>query len=351
MPRLQILHHKSYHPYLEKNKQRVREDEARARAEELAAEQREVDAEAQDRLSTLRRRAGSPSYVDNQIDNDNLPSTSSSRDKDHGHGKSLIERHREKKAKEEKREKKKRDRLDFDFPSETARRNKGKDKAKYDEDDEDSGARGMGKWETDGHLNLFADLERDPRLNKTQPTLAEIAKAKKDQEADPFTLYLGRPDKETKPWYVDKDLKRIEDREIGEEAEERRERDRRKDARSKNRNDPLTHISTLLTTSSSSISRSHGTQHRPHHHHKQSNISQPSNPAEVRKARELSERERALALIAKSKQPVGGRLWDDTPSTVGGGNRSWAEEWEREQAKAGRRFFDKPPNGARSWEV
>ncbi|WWC58697.1 uncharacterized protein I303_101241 [Kwoniella dejecticola CBS 10117] len=334
MPRLQILHHKSYHPYLEKNKQRVRDDEARAKAEELAKEQLQIDADAADRLDALRRRAGSPAP------DDNLPSTSTSRDA----GKSLLGKHLEKKAREEKRERKQKARLDFDFPSETARRNKGKEKERPDS--EENG--GMGTWETGGHLNLFADLERDPNLNKPAPTLAEIAKAKKDQESDPFTLYLGRPDKETKPWYADKDLKRIEDREVGEEAEERRERDRRKDARSKNRNDPLTHISTLLSTSTP---KPRSSNHKPHYHHHQTTDHRPSDPAEARKSREISERERALALIAKSKVPPRGpRTWDDTPSSAGGG-RSWAEEWEREQAKAGRRFFEKPPHGGRSWEV
>lgn len=61
---------------------------------------------------------------------------------------------------------------------------------------------------------------------KPPPTLEEIAKKKKDQETDPFTMYLGRPEKETKPWYTDRELKRVEERELGEEAEYRRERDR-----------------------------------------------------------------------------------------------------------------------------
>ena len=39
----QIDSHKSYHPYLESNKQKVREDEAKARAEELAKEQKMID--------------------------------------------------------------------------------------------------------------------------------------------------------------------------------------------------------------------------------------------------------------------------------------------------------------------
>lgn len=36
--------HKSYHPYNEKNKARVREDEAQARAEEERAQQRAIEA-------------------------------------------------------------------------------------------------------------------------------------------------------------------------------------------------------------------------------------------------------------------------------------------------------------------
>jgi len=38
-----IKRHKSYHPYLEKNKQRVREDEAKAAEAELAKEQKRVE--------------------------------------------------------------------------------------------------------------------------------------------------------------------------------------------------------------------------------------------------------------------------------------------------------------------
>lgn len=54
--RLSVLthrRHKSYHPYLEKNKQRVREDEARAAAEELQREQKRVDAVGPDHHESL----------------------------------------------------------------------------------------------------------------------------------------------------------------------------------------------------------------------------------------------------------------------------------------------------------
>ncbi|WVF70495.1 hypothetical protein IAT40_005285 [Kwoniella sp. CBS 6097] len=329
MPRLQILHHKSYHPYLEKNKQRVREDEARAQAEELAKEQKQLDTEAEARLDILRKRAGSPSF---QPEHNDLPSTSSTRDRDGGT--SLIERHRKEKAREEKREKKKRDRLDFDFPSESARRSdKGKRRAEEPERAE--------KWETGGHVNLFADIER-AGPSRPPPTLAELAKVKKDRESDLLTMYLGRPDKETKPWYADRELKRVEDREIGEEAEERRARDRRKDARSKNRHDPLTHISTLLSTSKP----------KPTSHSRPSTLS--TNPSDARRAREQTERERALALLGGPKGPPSrpNGAWNDTPSTISG-DRTWEDDWERQKAKAGNRFFSaatRSHNG-RSWEV
>jgi len=39
-------------------------------------------------------------------------------------------------------------------------------------------------------------------------------------------MYLGRPDRETKPWYTDRELKRVEEKEGGDDAEYRRARDR-----------------------------------------------------------------------------------------------------------------------------
>lgn len=159
-------------------------------------------------------------------------------------------------------------------------------------------------------------------------------------------MYLGRPERETKPWYADKELKRVEEKETGEEAEERRARERRKDIRSKERNDPLTTVNALLSTRPTQPVR----RHPP-------STTTPSDPASARIKREQSERERALALIAKSKAPA--RVWD-TPSSVGGG-RSWAEDLERQKDRAGRRFWgdserverswDGRPRAGRSWEV
>ncbi|WVQ85394.1 hypothetical protein IAT38_007559 [Cryptococcus sp. DSM 104549] len=332
MPRLQILQHKSYHPYNEKNKQRVREDEAKARVEELAREQKRIDTEAEARLSLLRRRAGSPSE---EGEEDNLPSTSTSRAPEAG-GSSLLEQHKKKKAREEKQAKKKRDRLDFDFPSEQRSGGKGKGKGREEERERERRDEGELGWEVGGHVNLFADAERDQSSFKAPPTAAEIAKKKKDQEKDPFTMYLGRPERETNPWYMDKEMRRYEDKETGEEAEERRERQRRKDARSKDRNDPLTSINTLLASHPSS-------HHRPSNNAPRNPHPASADPHAARKAREMSERERARALLANSKKSGsgggGGGGWDATPSTMAGG-RSWEENWERQKAKAGTRFYD-----------
>ena len=38
-------------------------------------------------------------------------------------------------------------------------------------------------------------------------------------------MYLGRPEREMKPWYTDRELKRVEEKAVGEEAEYRRARD------------------------------------------------------------------------------------------------------------------------------
>lgn len=83
-----------------------------------------------------------------------------------------MERHKKEKARQEKREKKVRDRLDFEWPSETAkkeakraerRKEMGYTEEQGRERERDEKDRGPGGeiWETDGHINLFADLERE----------------------------------------------------------------------------------------------------------------------------------------------------------------------------------------------
>lgn len=180
-------------------------------------------------------------------------------------------------------------------------------------------------------------------------------------------MYLGRPEKETKPWYTDRELKRYEEKETGEEAEERRARDKRKDARSKSRHDPLTQISTLLASHPGSSMKTIPKPRLLEGREGSGGVDAVS----ARKARETAERQRALDLIAKTKaqaeKKAAGNRWDATPSTIAGG-RSWAEDFEREKDRAGMRFFgggdgegrnasnlrtgwDGRARGGRSWEV
>ena len=116
---------------------------------------------------------------------------------------------------------------------------------------------------------------------------------------------------------------------------------RRKDLRSKDRNDPLSLVNNLLS--------SHTSKPHPSARHRQSTDTS-KDPVAARQNRETSERQRALALIAQSKKP---QRWDDTPSSVGG---TWGDRFEREKDRAGRFFSGADPQrswgGARrSWEI
>lgn len=230
----------------------------------------------------------------------------------------MLEKHRQKKLKEEKRERKNRERLDFDFPSQSDRKREKSDIVDHAD------------LQEGGHFNFFAQFEKE--LNhKPELTLAEVAQKKKDQEKDPFTVYLSRPERETNPWYTDPDMRRYEEKEVGEEAKVRRDRERRKDARAKNRNDPLTNIDALFASHSSasrngtSISKSVSLNSSSARNSTKGNANQ-------------SERQRAWAMLAKSKPRV--ENWTDTPSTAYSGSRNWADDWERAKDQAGRRFFD-----------
>lgn len=126
---------------------------------------------------------------------------------------------------------------------------------------------------------------------------------------------------------------------------------RRKDIRAKERNDPMTQVNALLKPTTQPLRR---------------NIHPSPNPAatpqDARLQREQSERQRALALIAKTKAHASGpKTWQDTPSTVAGG--SWAEDLERRKERASNRFWDEARErdrvrgwergvrGGRSWEA
>lgn len=54
----------------------------------------------------------------------------------------------------------------------------------------------------------------------------DAAQRRADQEADKLTMYLERPERETRPWYADAELRRYEELDKSDIARERRERDR-----------------------------------------------------------------------------------------------------------------------------
>ena len=57
-------------------------------------------------------------------------------------------------------------------------------------------------------------------LSKPKPTPDQI------QDDDPTTMYLNRPERETKPWYADAQLRRHEERSEDKEIQQKRERRR-----------------------------------------------------------------------------------------------------------------------------
>ncbi|BEJ14333.1 hypothetical protein CspHIS471_0401000 [Cutaneotrichosporon sp. HIS471] len=294
MPRLQILQHKSYHPYSEKNKQRVRKDEAKARAEEDQRQQEAIEAASEERLNALRRRAGTPE--------ENLTITGES---------SLLSRHRREKEKRERceRKDKERTRLDFDWPEKEARK-----RAREDDRFISGGQLDDDRFVTEGHVNFWADLESGKESALVQPSMQDAATRKAAQEADKLTMYLERPDRETRPWYADKELRHVEER--GEEAVRRQARDRRIEAKAKVSQDPLTAINKKLST-----------QLRP-------TPRVPAHTAARRPPHAQSERERALAMLAK-REGGSGRAGGETPQST---HRSWADDFEREKDRAGQRY-------------
>ena len=86
-----------------------------------------------------------------------MPSTSTTRDP----AAAAVE----KRKKELKKERKAKDRLDFDFPTNTAFVSKGKKKDVEEREAYDVDESGRDAWNSGGHVNFFADLERDVGLS------------------------------------------------------------------------------------------------------------------------------------------------------------------------------------------
>lgn len=90
----------------------------------------------------------------------------------------------------------------------------------------------------DGHINLFGDLEKPNRRNKVEKNAEHEAekKAKEEKLEAQYTMGLGKPAEELKPWYSTLDM-------VGEvKGRKKTDREIRKDDRGKDWRDPLAAI-------------------------------------------------------------------------------------------------------------
>ncbi|KAK0478381.1 hypothetical protein IW261DRAFT_1565359 [Armillaria novae-zelandiae] len=239
MGKLNIAHHKSYHPYRRDNIERVRRDEEEAREKEAREEGRMMlaasllsDSEA--RIDLLRERAGAASHPKKKGRDDDMKQLEAAKES---------------------------------LPT------------------------------SGGHINFFEDLEQNAIITAVRST--KKAEPKETDKGVP----LAPSAKDLRPWYSERNRDR-DNTEVDEVVQERRKRDTAR----KSIHDPLTSITHQLASKSSPSSSSSSRQRpRP--------ASAPGQPPEVsaRITRELSERERALALIKRKKRG------SETPSTVHGG--------------------------------
>ncbi|KAH9023677.1 hypothetical protein EDB85DRAFT_2075291 [Lactarius pseudohatsudake] len=297
MGKLNIAHHKSYHPYRLDNIERVRRDEDAAKLKQTEDTDRALVADAESRLDALRSRAGinpphSPPPGDGDAEGPAPPVAS-------GSGSSSITL-------------------------------------------------------SNGHINLFADLEEHTaalaaRASKSKPAVTDADRG----------VALAPTKQDLNPWYSSSSTPKDNDND--KTAAARRQRDMARQVRA----DPLASIPSHLmrpsrTTPSSLPPPSHR-HHPPRNRHPQPPQPQPPQPQptassasrEGRLARESAERERALALVRR-KQRERAESATETPSTVHGGyadvfNRLEVEDAHRERDRAWRqrRWEDDAGNGRR----
>ncbi|KAL0960462.1 hypothetical protein HGRIS_005505 [Hohenbuehelia grisea] len=272
MGKLNIAHHKSYHPYRRDNIERVRRDEEEARAKEAQEEGRMLLADSEARIDLLRERAG-------------IHAASSSK---------------KPRRKDEEKE------LDRAIIRGSA-----------------AAEAGPSLPTTGGHINFFEDLE-----------LSAIPAATVNKKGDLVETEKGVPlapsSKDLNPWYAAREEEKLDDA-----AEQRRKRDKARQAM----HDPLTSIARELASHSSSSASSSS---RPRMQPPRPSGSAPA-PVAARIARESSERERALALIARKRKEARG---SETPNTVHGGveDEGYADQFNHDAVVAAHRRRE------RGWE-
>ncbi|KAF8999614.1 hypothetical protein BDQ17DRAFT_1391484 [Cyathus striatus] len=200
MGKLNIAHHKSYHPYRRDNIERVRRDEEEARLKEEAEEGRMQLADSEARIELLRERAG-------------LTASSN---------------------------KKKKVKDDVELDKQLAAGRAGK--SIEETSSSGTGEQGLGPVlpTTNGHINFFEDLEHTTLIqaslaSKRKPAVKETEKG----------VALAPDKKDLNPWYSTRSRDPAEEK-LGEEEEEKRKRDSLR----KSTHDPLTSITKQLSSRS-----------------------------------------------------------------------------------------------------
>ncbi|KAJ7690260.1 hypothetical protein B0H17DRAFT_856829, partial [Mycena rosella] len=279
MGKLNIAHHKSYHPYRRDNIEKVRRDEEEAREKEAKEEGRMMLADSEARIDRLRERAGS---------------------------------------------------------------NKAPKKRK-DDDLEELTAGGSAQPAvlptTDGHINFFEDLEHNAiatairTTKKTESVETDrgfpLAPSAKDLKPW-YTERAKNPEEEeevvNEKRYVSLYPTILPIRFI---------RCRKRDTARKSVHDPLTSITHQLA------SRHGSTSSKPSYRPRPPAIPvNTSRPPEVhaRLTRESSERERALELIRRKQREMRG---SETPSTVHGGGSGYGDVFNRREVEEAHRGRDR----------
>ncbi|EIW85907.1 hypothetical protein CONPUDRAFT_133621 [Coniophora puteana RWD-64-598 SS2] len=315
MGKLNIAHHKSYHPYRLDNVERVRRDEEEARQKEEGEEGRMMLADSEARLDRLRERAG-------------LKSSG--------------------KAKEREKE-------DLDFLSRPST---------------SAAVTTSSLTGSSGHINFFEDLESQSLLLAATSKLKDKGKEREREEEKGVPLAPSA--KDLRPWYAQRSGEAEAELAKGSESggggsgkggsgkDEERSRwgtaeDRKmRDMASKTMHDPLTTITHQLSASSRTrappqphpLSRSQPSRSRNGHMPPPSSnasaaaqstsSSTPPSASEARIARESSERERARALIARKKAELAGSM---TPSSVGGDlDGGYRDVFNRQEVEEAHRY-------------
>ncbi|KIL60782.1 hypothetical protein M378DRAFT_130349 [Amanita muscaria Koide BX008] len=308
MGKLNIAHHKSYHPYRRDNIERVRQDEEEARIKEAQEEGRIMLADAEARIAVLRQRAG----VDKRTS----------------------------KRQEEKEEERKlleaagTGRRDYlDMTSSTAQ-----------------------LPTTGGHINFFQDVEKNELATTIKTTTAKQVASSSSLSTDKG-IALAPSEKDLNPWYSNR-RKEGEEEVDGDKKEDDNGKRLREIAR-KSVYDPLTSINHRLALNSNSANDNHHQDRFKHprlppSRHSTANVSDSRpqyttpDPQATRLARESSERERALALIRRKKREMMG---SETPSTVHGGvDEGYGDMFNREEVAEARKERERDRHVERYWD-